>query len=340
MQKCEICGKPTTSHKLKNCYVCHTCWTERKEDVKELKERAREEERSKKRLRESGKEISKKIEKVDTKEKVYSVMDLYQERLNRSMGLDKSGDLFRKISDEAREDMCELLHEFAEEEGWPFVLELIDKYGFENDKVIDNVPIENVVERMIISTRTEKGVKDIPVEALEYLAKFYDAVDVEWEDSFALGWGFDHPDFDLDGVLEKAIEEDQAIWASAVLERAIYADQEKASSILIDMLRRDDLSQSVKMRLVQSVTFFTGKEWERPDMLLRYWDWKEAVGNGRFKWDEVVKESLKKVIEEELAGYIEKEQNNIETFFDRTRKALPAKDVDFSEEWSLTDLQN
>ncbi|MFP4609275.1 MAG: hypothetical protein ACOC55_01380 [Candidatus Natronoplasma sp.] len=335
MPNCEICGKPTTSHELKNCYVCHTCWTERKEDVKGLKERAKEKER----LSESGKKISKKIEEVDTKEELYSVMDLYQERLNRSMELDKSGDLFRKISGEACEDMCELLYEFAEEEGWSFVLELIDKYGFENDDVIDNVPIENVTERMIISTRTKKGVDEIPVEALGYLAKFYDAVDVEWEDSFTLGWGFDHPDFDLDGVLEKAIEEDQEIWASAVLERAIYADQEKASSILIDMLRRDDLSYPVKMRLVQSVTFFTGKEWDRPDTLPRYWDWKKAVGYGRFEWDEEVEESLKKVIQEELADYIEKEQADVEPFFERTRKALPAKDVDFSEEWSFTDLQ-
>ncbi len=339
MPNCEICGKPTTSHEVKGCYVCHTCWTKRREDVEGLKERLEEEERLKERLRESGKEISNKIEKIDSKEELYSVMDLYQERLNRSMELDKSGDLFRKISDEACEDMCELLYDYAEEEGWPFVLDLIDEYGFENDDVIDNVPIENVTERMIISTRREKGVEEIPVEALEYLAKFYDAVDVEWEDSFTLGWGFDHPEFDLISVVEKAIEEDQEIWASAVLERAFYADQEEASSILIDLLRREDLSHKVKMRLVQSVTFFTGEEWDKPDMLPRYWDWKKAVGYGRFKWDEGVKESLKKVIEEELADYIEKEQSNIETFFDRTRKALPAKDVDFSEEWSFTDLQ-
>ena len=392
MERCEICGKPTTSHKINGYIVCHTCWSEKSEKVDELKERTKkeegedekektedtieglknlikerkeevEEEKTEEEMKEElkkamekrkqeeeefaersgGKDtaerISNKLEDVDSKKELYSVFEEYQRELKDSLKKSPKGRLFRYLEGKLCEKISDILFEFSQEEGWSFVMELIDTYGPENEDVIDNVPIEDVVSRMIILTRTEDGVENIPVEALEYLATFYDAPDIEWETSFSLGCGFDHPEFDFEGLIEEMIEKDEVIWANAVLERAFYADQKKAVHVLIEFLKRDDISNKDKMTLTQSITFFTDERWGERETSPRYWDWKEAIGQESFEWDQEVERSLKEVIEEELAYHIEREQSKDLDMFMKSQKGLPAHECDFSEDWSFTDLQ-
>ncbi|MFP4051956.1 MAG: hypothetical protein ACLFVB_09495, partial [Thermoplasmata archaeon] len=267
MNRCEICGKPTTSHEVGNYFICHTCWTEKPEEVDEVKERAKEDESSsptglsddteggldltdiedvdieelKARVKKEkekkhpqtqvGKDLLNKLDEVESKEDLYPIYEEYQEKLNGSLKKDPKGNKFRDIEKDVSEELCKTMFDFARKEGWSFVLQLIDKYCLENLDVIDQVPIENVTDMMIISTRENEGVEEIPVEALEYLTGFSDASDVEWEDSFACGWGFDHPEFDFKDVLEEELKEDNDLWASAILERAFYADQVKAAPI-------------------------------------------------------------------------------------------------------------
>ena len=38
MGYCHLCGKPTQSHQLGDYDICHTCWTERSDDVEALKQ--------------------------------------------------------------------------------------------------------------------------------------------------------------------------------------------------------------------------------------------------------------------------------------------------------------
>ncbi|MEF8874968.1 MAG: hypothetical protein V5A88_09930, partial [Candidatus Thermoplasmatota archaeon] len=309
-------------------------------DIEEIEARKEKEKKEKRPQTEEGKELLNKLGEVDSKEDLYLFYEEYQEKLDRSLGEDPKGNKFRKINDDVTEELCETMFDFARKEGWPFVLEMIDKYGFENDDVVTNVPIENVTDMMIISTRENEGVEEIPVEALEYLTDFSDAPDLEWEDSFAVGWGFDHPEFDFKGVLEEELKEGNSLWASAILERAFYADQVKAAPILIDFLERDDISSKEKMALVQAVTFFTDeKHWKLPSDFPRYWDWKEELDYRSFEWDEDVEDTLKEVIEEELADYIESKQSKDMDVFKRTELNLPAQKCDFSKDWSFIDLQ-
>ncbi|MFO7791685.1 MAG: hypothetical protein R6W73_01710 [Candidatus Saliniplasma sp.] len=340
MGRCEICGKPTTSHKVEDYFVCHSCWVKKDEELENLKKRAEEEKEQKKSLRSVGKVISKELDKVDSKEELYTIFEEYQDRLNESLDKDPEGKIFKKIECDVSEKLCNLMFDHAREKGWDFVLELIDRYGLENKYVVDQVPVENVTGRMIILSRAEEGVEKIPVKAFDYLANFSDAPDFEWEESFTLGWGFDHPDFDFEDILEKELEEDNGIWASGILERAFYADQENAAPILIEILEREDLTPQDKMYLVQAITFFTDEErWNRRSVFPRYWDWREELDYYSFVWDEDVEMSLKEVIEEELADYIESNQSGDINMFERTRLNLPANRCDFSGEWSFIDLQ-
>ena len=356
-------------------FVCHTCWTEKSEKVDELNERVEKEketeeekkektkektvEEMKEELKESikkreqedektakelgGKEtaerISDKLDEVSSTEELYSVFDEYQRALKDALRKSPKRDLFRYLEKKLAKKISDVLFDFAKEDGWPFVLGLIEKYDFENEEVIDKVPIEDVVSRMILLTREEEGVENIPVEALEYLAKFYDAPDVEWESSFSLGWGFDHPEFDFEGLIEKMIEKEEVIWASGILERAFYADQKKAAPVLIEFLKIDDISYRDKMTLTQSITFFTDEGWGERETSPRYWDWKEAIGYKSFEWNEEVERSLKEAIEEELADYIEREQSKDLDMLMKSQKGIPAHECDFSENWSFTDLQ-
>ncbi len=340
MENCEICGKPTTSHRIKEYHVCHSCWLNKTEEVEGLKTQAEEEKVHRDQVENSGKDISGKLDNVKAKEDIFSVMDEYQKRLNDSMELDPGGGMFRRIENEVSEKFSNVLFEFTEKEGWPFILELIDRYGPDNPDMIDNIPVEDVTGRMIIHTRVNEGVEKIPIEALEYLTSFHDAPDIEWEDSFVCGWGFNHPDFDFKEIIERSLEYDEYLWVSALLERAFYADQKKAAPILIDLLKRDDISLIIKMGLVQSITFFTDREgWDMPDCSPRYWNWKEAIGYRSFDWDEEVERSLKEVIEEKLKDYIEDGQSMNIGMSERTWLNIPAYRCDFSKGWSFIDLQ-
>jgi len=55
MKNCEICGKPTKSHKIGYKYVCHTCWVDEdnEEQIEELEEeiKKREMKRSRTKLK-------------------------------------------------------------------------------------------------------------------------------------------------------------------------------------------------------------------------------------------------------------------------------------------------
>ncbi len=290
-------------------------------------------------VRNSGIVISNKLNGVVTKYELYEIMAEYQDMLNNSLFLDPDGTLYIKIESKVSERLSNLIFKFALEEGWPFLLDLIKVYDPDNEEVIDCSTILNAISRMVILTRHKEGVEGIPVEALEYMVKFHEAPDTEWEESFVCGWGFDHPDFRFKEILEQAVEDDESIWASGILEPAFYADQKKAAAILIEFLRKDYVSNVDKMKLVQAVTFYTDAKWDEPDLLPRYWDWKRAVDYGRFRWDDEVERALKDAIEEELADYIAEGQSKvIHDTIGRIADSIPAYEIDFSKEWSLEDL--
>ena len=42
MGNCHLCGKPTQSHQLGDIHICHTCWTERSDEVKALEQEVKQ----------------------------------------------------------------------------------------------------------------------------------------------------------------------------------------------------------------------------------------------------------------------------------------------------------
>lgn len=299
MDRCELCGKPTSSHSVGECVVCHTCWEERREKIEELKE---EQEQSKEsemeKIKKSGERISKKLKNLKMPEETESLLEEYQKNLELANEKNAGEYVFSKMIKDACEPLSDKIFEIAKEEGWTFLLDLIESYPPE--RTFDSMPIVNAVARYVILTRWKKGVEEIPVEALEYLTEFDEGMDEMWEDSFTCGWGFDHPKFDFVGKLESAIEKGQIFWAVGALEQVFYIEQEKAADILIDFLQSEDFVEDEKYDLVQSVALIGHKEWDTSEFVPHYWDWKEAVGYDGFEWQEEVKSTLREVIEEEL----------------------------------------
>lgn len=304
MANCEICGKPTTSHEVGEYFVCHTCWTENSSELQELKKQNKKREQQMDEIRGAGKRISEEIEDAESVERVRSLLGDYQKNLNLASELSAKPSTFNIIIDDACEPLSDKIFDLAKEKGWSFLLDLVDLYP--PAETPDSMPIVNPVSRYVILTHWSYGVEEIPVEALEYLTKFDEGMDEMWEDSFACGWGLGHPEFDFVGVLESGMDKGQTFWAVGALEQGFYADQEKASEILIDFLEAEDLSEDVKYDLVQCVAMLGHREWDSAEIVPHYWNWKEALEYGGFEWNEEVKRDLRKVIEVELDDQVSK----------------------------------
>ncbi|MEF8874919.1 MAG: hypothetical protein V5A88_09680 [Candidatus Thermoplasmatota archaeon] len=298
MPRCEICGKPTTSHSLGEYVVCHSCWENNPDELEELKKEIKRKENEIKEIKESGEKISRELKDAGSTEEVKSLIHEYQKNLNLADEKNLEDYTFTKIIEDACEPLSNEVFQIAKKEGWSFLLNLIERYPPEDTP--DPMPIVNAVSRYLILTRWKEGIEKIPVEALDYLTNFDEGMDEMWEDSFTCGWGFDHPEFDFVGALRSAIEKGQIFWAVGSLEQVFYFEQKKAADILIDFLRSDDLTEDEKSSLVQSVALIGHREWETSEIIPHYWDWKESVGYEGFEWNEKIKSDLREVIEDEL----------------------------------------
>lgn len=305
MGKCEICGKPTSSHEVGEKVVCHPCWEENPEKIERLKEEESQRKESEMdKIKRSGERISEELSDVEGAEKVTSLLEDYQDNLDLANEKNARDYVFSKIIDDACEPLSDKIFEVAKKEGWSFLLDLIESHPPE--KTPDSMPIVNAVSRYVILTRWEKDVEELPVKALKYLTNFDEGVDEMWEDSFTCGWGFDHPEFDFVGALESAIEKGQRFWAVGALEQVFYFDQESGAEILINFLESEDLTQDEKYDLVQSVALLGHKKWDTTEFVPHFWDWKQVLGYDGFEWDEEVESDLREVIEKELDDHVSK----------------------------------
>lgn len=302
MGRCEFCGKPTSSHSLDEYVICHSCWEDNPEGLEELRKEIKRKENEIKEIRESGEKILKELKNAESTEQARSLLQEYQKNLNLADEKNLEDYTFTRIIEDACEPLSNKVFQIAKEEGWSFLLDLIERYPPEDTP--DAMPIVNAVSRYLILTRWKEGIENIPVEALEYLTSFDEGMDDMWEDSFTCGWGFDHPEFDFVEILENAIEKGQIFWAVGALEQVFYFEQKKAADILIDFLESDDFTEDEKYDLVQSVALIGHKEWDTSKIVPHYWDWKEAVGYEGFEWDEKVKSTLREVIEDELEEHM------------------------------------
>jgi len=296
MGKCAICHKPTTSHAIGSASICHTCWIEKQEEVEKIK-----------RILQAHEWLPELGHNIKTEGEIFNWFHEYNSILDEVWEIEGYGDTHHKTFWSSYEMMSRTLWEFAEVHGWPFIEKLISKFNPITSSMSDYSPIENVVSRMVITSRFDFGVNSIPVGALRFLSLFHNSEgDFEWEESFVFGWGFDHDELNFAEILEESIKEGTAIWASGALENAIFADQTKASEILIEFLKRKKMNIDRKLELLQCLTFHENKLSTR---LPRFWNWIEAT-NFSFSWIPEVKNNIRNIIIEELPEVAEQLPND------------------------------
>lgn len=188
------------------------------------------------------------------------------------------------------EPLATHLDEAVKAEGWPMLAELIDTY----DPHIETPPpglcpvIVNVCGRYVIRTRVADGVELLSPEALDYLHVFADRElpiedrqpvalpepslgYLEWETSYAYGWGIGHPDHDVAARIYDVARSRESEWSQSVLEQAFYADQYAAADLLESILHDPDVDS--RLPFLRAVPF----EESEVTIHIRYWDWRNEL---------------------------------------------------------------
>lgn len=246
----------------------------------------------------------------------------YEAELATAIDRGDGGTAYRELFWDYYEPLADGLDAAATERGWSVLAEFVDAYDPETD---EDVPlcspvVENAVGRFVVRSRLTEGVEAIPTAALAYLLAIprNTETDVPREESFAYGWGIDHPDHAVaDRIYEMA--HDEYFWASAALEQAFYADQEAAVSLLERLVTAEDVEFTVTHPDgdVTSARFFldavAGVEYGLDGRLPRYWDWQTEL-DYTFEWEESVRQRIRQLVAE------------------------TGVDASVPEDWSFTDL--
>ena len=206
-------------------------------------------------------------------------------------------DTYRGILWAFYEPAAAALDEIATREGWDFLTEVIDAYPRKSttEEPLVSPVIENVVGRHVIRTRLNDGVAAIPVEALVYLASFWESMgDVSGEESLTYGWGIGHPEYSVADHVQEVVTE-ELFWVRGVLPHTFYADQHAAADLL-DALLADEQIDYEDRYLLASI--LATVDHDSTPKIPRYWDLREEL-DYRFEFDEAVRSRLRETIETE-----------------------------------------
>lgn len=186
--------------------------------------------------------------------------------------------------------LATVLDTVVQAEGWSVLAELIDTY----DPRIETPPpglspvIVNVVGRYVIRSRVSNGAEHIPAEGLDYLQVFADRElpyerrqplalpelslgYLEWEASYAYGWGISHPSHDVAARIHAVAHSREPEWSKSTLEQAFYADQYAAAELLGRILHDPDVDS--RLLFLKSVPF----DEDEVTIHTRYWDWRDEL---------------------------------------------------------------
>lgn len=217
-----------------------------------------------------------------------------------------SGDQYRDTFWAGYEPLANQLDVAVQTEGWPFLTDVIDDLDPDRtgDVPFSSPVIENAVGRFIVRIRLTDGVEAIPVDGLEYLSgiPYRTESGVDWEESFAYGWGIGHPDHFVSDHLFEAFD-NHMFWVVSALEQSFYADQRAALDALTDLLDKESIELSVhhpsgevdKPRFLLSSVSGLGSE--RRPQIPRYWNWHDELSYS-FEWHSEVKQQLRELVAE------------------------------------------
>ncbi|MFC4989369.1 hypothetical protein [Saliphagus infecundisoli] len=188
------------------------------------------------------------------------------------------------------EPLATHVDETVKAEGWPVLSKLLDT----SDPRIETPPpglchlIANVCGRYVIRRRVTDGVESIPAEALDYLQVFADrelpiedrqplALSepslgyLEWEASYAYGWGIGHSDHDVAARIHEVAHSSEPEWSQSTLEQAFYANQHAAAGLVERILQDPDIDS--RLFFLRAVPF----EESEVTIYTRYWDWHDEL---------------------------------------------------------------
>jgi len=248
---------------------------------------------------------------------VYQTLAEYERRLSDEWGQEDGGDYwdFHRVF---FEPAVEGLETVVQQEGWPYLLDILDAYwpevtydfetypehesfggsergDFEEYPHVSHVLV-TVTGKQIVRTRRADGVGAIPADALDYLLLFHrHPGDTQpWIDSMSYGWGIGHPDHSVEETIETVVDGEYEIWASTAIEHAMHADQHGATTLLEDLFAADVVSDPAQ--LLQPVGGIDrGYYPDSSDHL----DWEtlypEFHSDG-FDWDPDVRDRLRTIV--------------------------------------------
>ncbi|MEF8826325.1 MAG: hypothetical protein V5A27_08325 [Halapricum sp.] len=249
---------------------------------------------------------------------IHEFLGVYERELAATYGDDGYWGLYRVFHEPA----VEVLDDVVATEGWSYLLEILEAYwpettldfeGYEDISRFDDYEtryadwgafphvshvLTNVTSRHLIRTRRDEGVEAIPADALQYLAMFHrhPADEGAWLESMAYGWGIGHPDHSVVETIIGVVDGAFDVWAGAVIEHAIHADQAAAADLLETVFDRVEVSHpAMLLRGISQVAK------DRYPTEPQYFDWEDEnpeLETDGFVWDDDVRQRLRDVVEE------------------------------------------
>lgn len=255
-------------------------------------------------------------------EAVYRMLAQYERHLEDATG-DK--DRYWQLHDGLFEPIADVLESTTIEEGWSYLIEILEAYWPEIELELDTYDdptfeqyyvddaayphVSHVLAaatgRMVVRTRLDDGVESIPETSLDFLFLHHEfSGEAPWIESIPYGWGIGHPEHPFEENVRTVATGGYDVWVGAVVEHALHADQHAATRLLETIFESDPVDDPA-MVLRAAGAIDRGRYPDEP----RYWDWESVYpAFASFEWDPDVERRLRDlVIETDLHYYLPEE---------------------------------
>jgi hypothetical protein len=248
---------------------------------------------------------------------VYQALAQYERHLSEEWAKAEGGEYwgFHRVF---HGPAVESLEPFVQQEGWSFLLDILEAYWPEATYDFETYPeheafggaergdfeeyphvshvLATVTGKQFFRTRHADGVAAIPADALDYLLEFHRHPGDQhpWIDSMSYGWGIGHPDHPFEDTIETLVDGEYEIWASTAIEHAMHADQHAATALLEDLFAVNVVSDPAQLLQIVGAI-----DRGYPPDTSDHWDWETLYPKFHedgFDWDPVVRDRLRAVV--------------------------------------------
>ena len=243
---------------------------------------------------------------------VYRMLAQYEQHLENAVD---DRDRYWKLHDGLFEPIADVLESITIEEGWPYLLDIVDAYWPEVQLSLDRYAdptferyytddrwyshVSHVLTagtgRLVVRTRLDEGVEAIPATALEFLFLHHEfSGEGPWVESMPYGWGIGHPSHPFEEHLRTVVAGGYEVWAGSVIGHALHADPHAATDLLEEVFDTEPPDDPA-MLLTEAGRIDRGVYPAEP----RYWDWESVYPEfTSFEWDPTVERRLRDLVVE------------------------------------------